>query len=104
MNIDGLSEATLTKMIDQGFLSELYDLYTLSRYQEEIVAMEGFGEKSYTNLINSIEKSRHTTLDRFIYSLGILNVGASNAKLICQHFHHDPEACYGGVGGRNGGN
>ncbi len=95
MNIDGLSEATLTKMIDQGFLSELYDLYTLSRYQEEIVAMEGFGEKSYTNLINSIEKSRHTTLDRFIYSLGILNVGASNAKLICQHFHHDPEAVMG---------
>ncbi len=95
MNIDGLSEATLTKMIDQGFLEELYDLYTLSRYREEIVAMEGFGEKSYTNLINSIEASRHTTLARFIYSLGILNVGASNAKLLCQHFHHDPEAVMG---------
>lgn len=95
MNIDGLSEATLTKMIDQGFLEELYDLYTLSRYREEIVAMEGFGEKSYTNLINSIETSRHTTLARFIYSLGILNVGASNAKLLCQHFHHDPEAVMG---------
>ena len=95
MNIDGLSEATLTKMIDQGFLEELYDLYTLSRYREEIVAMEGFGEKSYTNLINSIESSRHTTLARFIYSLGILNVGASNAKLLCQHFHHDPEAVMG---------
>lgn len=95
MNIDGLSEATLTKMIDQGFLEELYDLYTLSRYREEIVAMEGFGEKSYTNLINSIEASRHTTLARFIYSLGILNVGASNAKLLCQHFHHDPETVMG---------
>lgn len=91
MNIDGLSEATLTKMIDQGFLSELYDLYTLSRYEEAIVEMEGFGEKSYNNLMKSIEKSRQTTLPRFIYSLGILNVGASNAKLLCKHFAYSLE-------------
>ena len=91
MNIDGLSEATLTKMIDQGFLSELYDLYTLSLYEEAIVKMEGFGEKSYNNLMKSIEKSRQTTLPRFIYSLGILNVGASNAKLLCKHFAYSLE-------------
>lgn len=91
MNIDGLSEATLTKMIDQGFLSELYDLYTLSHYQEAIVEMEGFGEKSYNNLMKSIDRSRQTTLPRFIYSLGILNVGASNAKLLCKHFGYSLE-------------
>lgn len=91
MNIDGLSEATLTKMIDREFLSELYDLYTLSRYREEIVAMEGFGEKSCANLLASIEKSRETTLPRFLYSLGILNIGASNAKLICEHFQYSLE-------------
>lgn len=91
MNIDGLSEATLTKMIDQGFLSELYDLYTLSEYREAIVEMEGFGEKSYNNLMKSIDKSRQTTLPRFIYSLGILNVGASNAKLLCKHFGYSLE-------------
>ena len=91
MNIDGLSEATLTKMIDQGFLSELYDLYTLSRYEEAIVEMEGFGEKSYNNLMKSIDKSRQTTLPRFLYSLGILNVGASNAKLLCKHFAYSLE-------------
>lgn len=91
MNIDGLSEATLTKMIERGFLSELYDLYTLSRYKEEIMAMEGFGEKSYANLIASVEASRKTTLPRFLYSLGILNIGSANAKLLCRHFQYSLE-------------
>ncbi len=86
MNIDGLSEATLTKMIEKQFINELYDLFDLSKYKEEIIAMEGFGEKSYDNLIHSIEKSRKTTMPRFLYSLGILNVGSSNARLICDHF------------------
>lgn len=86
MNIDGLSEATLTKMIDREFVSELYDLYTLEQYKESIVAMEGFGEKSCANLLQSIERSRRTTLARFVYALGIPNVGASNARLICRWF------------------
>ncbi len=86
MDISGLSEATLSKMIERGFLSELYDLYRISRYKEEIISMEGFGEKSYQNLIASIEKSRQTQLARLIYGLGILNVGSSNAKLLCRHF------------------
>ncbi len=92
MNIDGLSEATLTKMIDKGFLSELYDLYELKRYQSEIVKMDGFGEKSCANLLESIEASRNTTLPRFIYGLGILNIGAANAKLLCKHFSYDLDA------------
>ena len=86
MNIDGLSEATLTKMVDKGYIEELYDIYRLDRYEEGIVEMEGFGEKSYAKLHKAIEASRQTQLFRFVYSLGILNVGSSNAKLICKHF------------------
>ena len=82
MNIDGLSEATLMKMIEQGFLSELNDLYNLEQYKEQIIAMDGFGEKSYNNLMQSIEKSRDTQLFRFVYGIGILNVGSSNARLL----------------------
>ena len=91
MNIDGLSEATIDKMIEKEFLTELSDLYTLSQWEERIIEMEGFGKKSYENLINSIEKSRHTTLPRFLFALGILNVGLSNAKLICKAFSYDLE-------------
>lgn len=91
MNIDGLSEATLDKMIEREFLSELSDLYTLSRFEEQIIEMEGFGKKSYENLIQSIEKSRQSTLPRFLFALGILNVGLSNAKLICKAFSYDLE-------------
>lgn len=92
MNIDGLSEASLEKFIAKGFLKDFGDLYELSRYQEEIVQMEGFGQKSYDNLMASIEKSRKTTLPRVLYSLGILNVGLANAKLICKAFDDDLEA------------
>lgn len=91
MDIEGLSEATLMKMIEQGFLSELNDLYTLEQYKEQIIAMDGFGEKSYNNLIQSIEKSRETQLFRFVYGIGILNVGSSNAKLLCRHFGNSLE-------------
>lgn len=91
MNIDGLSEASLEKLIARGFLKDFGDLYELSRYKDEIVQMEGFGQKSYDNLIASIEKSRKTTLPRVLYSLGILNVGLANAKLICKAFDYDLE-------------
>ena len=91
MDIEGLSEATLMKMIEQGFLSELNDLYTLEQYKEQIIAMDGFGKKSYNNLIQSIEKSRETQLFRFVYGIGILNVGSSNAKLLCRHFGNSLE-------------
>lgn len=92
MNVDGLSEATLEKMIDRGFLKELDDLFTISRYKEDILQMDGFGEKSYENLIHAIERSRTVPLANFIYSLGIPNVGLSNAKLICRHFQDDLKA------------
>lgn len=91
MNIDGMSEATLNKMIEKGFLTELYDLFSLYQYHDEIVEMEGFGEKSYENMVASIQKSKEVMLPNFLYALGIMNVGLSNAKLICKHFHYQWE-------------
>ncbi len=94
MNIDGISEATLERFIDQGFLKQLSDLYHLDRYKDEIVAMDKLGEKSYANLIASVEASRSAHLANLIYALGIPNVGLSNAKLIVKHFDQDPENCF----------
>lgn len=91
MNIDGLSEATLEKFLGSGFLQEFADLYHLERYHEQIVSMEGFGEKSYQNLQASIEKSREVTLPQVIYALGIANIGVANAKMLCRHFDYDLE-------------
>ena len=92
MNIDGLSEATLEKILDKGFIADLYDLYRLEQYKDEIIEMEGFGEKSYDNMIASLDASRNTDLTRVIYGLGILNVGHATAKLICKHFKNDIDA------------
>lgn len=89
MNIDGLSEATLEKFIGKGFIHEYADIFKLSRYEEEITQMEGFGEKSYQKLINSIEAARETNLPRVIYGLGIANIGLANAKMICKHYRYD---------------
>lgn len=89
MNIDGLSEATLEKFIARGFIHDFGDIFEISRYKEEIMEMEGFGEKSYVNLAESIERARETTLPRTIYSLGIANIGLANAKVICRHFDYD---------------
>jgi DNA ligase (NAD+) len=91
MNIEGLSEATIEKFIEHGMIHKVSDLYHLTDYEKEIQEMEGFGEKSYQNLIASIEKSRKTTIWRFIYSLGIPNIGLSNAKLICKELKQDLE-------------
>ena len=92
MNIDGLSEATLQKFLDCGFIEELYDIYRIDRYETEIVQLEGFGQKSYDNMMESIEKSRTTQLARVLYGLGILNVGTAMAKSICKYFKDDVEA------------
>lgn len=89
MNMDGLSEATIEKFIAKGFITEFADLFHLQQYAGEIMSMEGFGEKSFNNLIASIEKAREVTLPKFIYSLGIPNIGLSNAKLICKEFDYD---------------
>jgi len=89
LNIEGLSEATLEKFIVKGYIKEYADIFHLDRHQEEIQTMEGFGEKSYRNLIESIEKARTTTLPRVIYGLGIANIGLANAKMICREFGYD---------------
>lgn len=89
MNIDGLSEATLEKFIARGFIHDFGDIFEISRYKAEIVEMEGFGQKSYDNLMESLERAKETTLPRVIYSLGIANIGLANAKVICRHFDND---------------
>lgn len=91
LNIDGLSEATLEKFIQHGFLKNFCDLYYLEKFRDEIIALDGFGEKSYENLLTSVENSRNTTLPKFIYGLGIANVGLSNAKMIVQALGNDIE-------------
>lgn len=91
MNIDGLSEATLEKFILKGFLHEFSDIFHLSQYREEITQMEGFGEKSCQNLLDSIEKARDTSLPKLIYSLGIANIGLANAKMLCREYQYDLE-------------
>lgn len=89
MNIDGLSQATLEKFIGHGFLQDFGDIFELDRYREQIIGMDGFGEKSYENLWQSIQNARHTVLWRVIYGLGILNIGLANAKMICREFDYD---------------
>lgn len=89
MNMEGLSEATLEKFIAKGFIHEFADVFKLSRYQEEIKEMEGFGEKSCQNLLAGIEKARNTTLPRLIYALGIQNIGVANAKMLAKQYHYD---------------
>lgn len=82
MNIDGLSEATLEKFIQMGFLKEFADIFKISRFREQIIGMDGFGEKSYNKLIEALETAKNTTLPKLLYSIGIENIGLSNAKMI----------------------
>ena len=84
LNIEGLSEATIEKFIEKGFIDNYTDIFKLEKYKTEIVSMDGFGEKSYNNLISAIDKSKNVALPNFIYALGINNVGLSNAKLLCK--------------------
>lgn len=91
MNIEGLSEATIEKFIARGYITEFADIFRLDRFCEEIKNMEGFGDKSYEKLIKSINKAKNVEMPKFIYSLGIPNIGLANAKLICKHFEYDIE-------------
>lgn len=91
MNIDGMSEATIEKFISKGFLHELADLFKLNRYKDEIISMDGFGEKSYEKLVKAAETAKITTTAKFIYSLGIANIGLSNARMVCKAFSNDLE-------------
>ena len=92
MNIDGISEQTLEKFISSGFIKDFRDLYHLDKYENEITGMEGFGKKSYDNIIASVNNSRTTTLAKVIYGLGIAGIGLANAKLICREYNDDVDA------------
>ncbi|WP_313076141.1 NAD-dependent DNA ligase LigA [Lacrimispora sp.] len=89
LNIDGFSEATLEKFIGAGFIREYADIFHLDQYEETITQMEGFGRKSYDNLIKAIQTASNTTLPRLIYGLGISGIGLSNAKMLCKEFQFD---------------
>ena len=89
MNIEGLSDAIINKLADEGLIKTYADIYNLKRYKNDIISFEGFGEKSYDNLINSIEKSRNVKLANFIFALGIPDIGLSRAKLICKNYSND---------------
>lgn len=89
MNIEGLSEATLEKFISHGMIHEFSDIFKLDSYKDDIVKMEGFGEKSYEKLINAVNKARNTNSVRLLYAMGIPGIGLASAKLISEHFEHD---------------
>lgn len=89
MNIEGLSEATIEKLIAKGLIKELADIFHIDKFKEEIIEMEGFGEKSFNKLVASVNRARNTTVVRLLYSLGIPNVGLSTAKSICRIFKYD---------------
>lgn len=91
MNIDGLSEATLEKFIAMGFIHNLGDIFEIGKYKDQIVEMEGFGQKSFDNLMASLEKAKETTLAKVIYSLGIAGIGLASARVICRYFDDDIE-------------
>ncbi len=88
-NIENLSEATIEKFVDQGFIEDFSDIYKLPDHEEAILELEGFGRRSYDRLMESIEKSKTLPLFRLIYALGIHHVGLSNAKLLCKHYSLD---------------
>lgn len=91
LNIEGLSEATLEKLVDCGFIKNFADIFHLEQYKEQIVSMEGFGEKSFANLMENIERARTTTLPQFLMGLGIPNIGIVNAKVLCKNFRNNIE-------------
>lgn len=91
LNIDGLSEATLEKLIAKGFLHSLTDIFALEQHKDEISEMEGFGTKSAENLISAIDVAKNTTMAKLVYGLGIANIGVANAKLIARHYANDAD-------------
>lgn len=89
MNIDGLSESTLEKFIDENLVSDFIDIYTLKGSYNDIVKMDGFGERSAEKLIQAIENSRNTTLERFINALSIPMIGKTASRTISKFFNGD---------------
>ncbi len=91
MNIEGLSESTLEKFVALGFIKSLTDIFNLPQHREQIVTLEGFGEKSYNNLCESLEKARKTTLANLLVAMNIALVGKSAARLIEEQFSGSAE-------------
>ncbi len=91
LNIEGLSEATIEKLIAKGLVKELADIFHIDKFKDIITKMEGFGEKSFNNLVNAVNKSKKTTASRLLYSFGIASIGLSNAKLISRKFNDNWE-------------
>ena len=91
LNIDGLSEATLEKFIAKGFIHSFADIFRLNRFEKEITEMDGFGEKSFQNLMAALKQARNTTLPRYLYAIGIAGIGVANAKVLCKAFQYDFE-------------
>lgn len=91
MDIEGLSESTLEKFIAHGFIHSYADLFNMQKHKAEIIAIEGFGEKSYENLTAAAEKAKNTTVDRLLYAFGIPGIGSAGARLIAEHFGSDVE-------------
>ncbi len=89
MNIDGMSEATIEKLMEKGLIHQLGDLFRIEEHREIITEMEGFGKKSYEKLVQAVHAAKVTTVSRFLYSLGIPNVGPSNAKMVCKAMGQD---------------
>ena len=89
LNIDGLSESTIEKFINLGWLNSIQDIYHLSDYENEMKALDGFGKKSVDKLLASIEKSRKTSLERFLYSLSIPLLGKSASMMIADSVDYD---------------
>lgn len=92
MNIDGLSEATIEKFLSEKIISSAADLFRISEHKEQIVTLEGFGEKSYAKLFEAVEAAKKTTPARVLYAIGVPNIGLSTAKLICRVFGEDLHA------------
>lgn len=95
LNIEGMSEATLEKFVDEGYISEYADIFRLERYKEQIVELEGFGKRSYAKIAQSIERARQTTLPRVLYGIGIPNIGVVNAKVLCRSCRNNLEDILG---------
>ncbi|KXL53332.1 DNA ligase [Anaerotignum neopropionicum] len=95
MNMEGLSEETIKKFLEKGFIKQYPDIFLLHHHENEIKSLDGFGEKSYQNLIQTIEKAKDVELPNFIYALGINQVGLRNAKLLCEKFDYDLEGIKG---------
>ena len=86
MNIDGLGEKRVEKFHEMGWLNSIEDIYHLDRFEKDIVSLNKFGQKTFDNLILAIENSKHNTLDKLIYGLGIRQVGEKAAKILANRF------------------